>query len=99
MRVRRYGTSYAHPFIVLITLKNNLDLVRVGIMVNKSVGGAVTRNRCKRQLRSLIDSYLDKISSGWDLILIAKSPIVGADYASKKTMLQDMLIKAELIRS
>lgn len=97
LRVRRYGTSYAHPLIVLIKCNNNLEQVRMGVMVNKSIGGAVVRNRCKRQIRSLFDGYLDRIEKGWDLLLIARQPIVRADYLSMKATLLELLSKAELM--
>ena len=97
LRVRRYGTSYAHPLIVLMKCKNNLKQVRMGVMVNKSIGGAVVRNRCKRQIRSLFDGYLDRIENGWDLLIIARQPIGRADYSSMKSTLQDLLCKAELM--
>lgn len=99
MRVRRHGTSYAHPLIVLMKLENDLEFTRIGVMTNKSLGGAVIRNRCKRQLRSITDEFLDETVPGWDLLLIARDPMPTAAFSNIRSTLQELLIKAGLLRS
>lgn len=99
MRVRRHGTSYAHPLIVLMKLENDLEYARIGVMTNKSLGGAVIRNRCKRQIRSIADEFLDGIVPGWDLFLIAREPMVEATFSNIRSTLHELMIKAEILRS
>ena len=44
---------------------------RVGFVVSKAVGGAVTRNRTKRVLRHLVADRLPRIPAGCDLVVRA----------------------------
>lgn len=44
---------------------------RVGITVSKKNGNAVTRNRIKRQIRAILDLYLEK-TKPLDLVVVAR---------------------------
>ena len=80
-RVRRTGKSFAHPLLVLIVAPAQDKLgVKVGITTGRSVGNAVDRNRAKRRLRALLDHYLSTIRPGWDIIIVARQPIVKAPF-------------------
>ena len=48
------------------------DEPRLGIAVPKGLGGAVVRNRIKRQLRESWRSKLDHVPAGNDYVLIAR---------------------------
>jgi ribonuclease P protein component len=50
---------------------------RVGFVVSKAVGSAVTRNRTKRVLRHLVAARLTRIPAGCDLVVRA-NPAAGA---------------------
>ena len=52
--------------------------VRVGFVVSKAVGGAVTRNRTKRVLRHLVAARLTRIPDGCDLVVRANPAAAGA---------------------
>jgi ribonuclease P protein component len=95
--VRRTGKSYAHPFAVLITDRNGLGRLRVGITAGRSVGNAVQRNKAKRQLRENLRPYLKHMEPGWDIILIARSPIIDADWLELSAAVQKLLKRANLI--
>ncbi len=95
-RVRRSGKSYAHPLVVLVASPSELPWVRVGISAAKSVGGAVERNRAKRRLRAALRPYLPTLRPGWDMVLIARPALVGAEWAAVLACVHGLLRRARL---
>ena len=95
-RVRRDGKSYAHPLLVLIAIENQLSITRVGVAAGKSVGNAVKRNRAKRLIRAAARELYPQTASGYDLVLIARSPIIQVKMPKVRTALQQLLQRASL---
>ncbi len=96
-RVWRRGSSYAHPLIVLVVLPNELSRTRVGVTAGKGIGGAVQRNRAKRLLRHAVDPLLAEIPSGYDLLLLARKPLLKVKCDQVRQALLVNLKKAKLI--
>ena len=97
MRVRRFGKSYAHPFIVLITLPNEMDQSRFAVAAGRSIGNAVQRNRAKRILREKLRQMMPWISAGWDTIIIARKPVLKASDDELNHAFTNVLSKANLL--
>lgn len=95
-RVRRQGGSWSHPLLILLALPNGLAHTRFGFLVSKRIGKAVVRNRVRRLLREAARLRLDHIAPGWDIVLIARTPIVGADWKHIGEALDSLLQRAEL---
>ena len=74
--VYRNGKSVACRNLVLIYKKNNTGLLRVGFSVSKKIGNSVKRNLIKRRLRSAFDRYIPDINPDYNLIVIARQPIL-----------------------
>lgn len=99
MRVRRFGKSYAHPFIVLITLPNQMDNSRFAITAGRSLGNAVQRNRAKRILRETLRMQFPEIASGWDVVLMAREPMNSASFQDIEVALRSLLSQANLLEN
>ena len=97
MRVRQSGKSYAHPLIVLIAQANDEMEIRVGVAAGRTVGSAVKRNRAKRLLREAMRPLIPSLSSGWDLVLIARPALAASNLAVARLALLDVLGRAHLI--
>jgi len=93
--VHQQGRVWVNPLLVLKALPNNLPYSRYGFLVSKRVGKAVTRNKVKRWLREA--SRLTQISSGWDLVVIARPAAGTADYHRLEKALKNLLGRARLL--
>lgn len=96
-RVRRTGQSFAHPLLVLQAARNVERTSRIGVIATRSIGTAVDRNRAKRLIREAIRGYLPYILIGWDLILIARKPLLKADFVVIREAVGKLLNKAEVM--
>ncbi len=96
-RVRRFGKSYAHPLIVLVTLPSEDNTVQVGVAASRSVGNAVDRNRAKRRIRSAVEAVLSEIQPGWKIIILARKPILTVEFKEIRAALGSLLKEAGLL--
>lgn len=74
--VYRAGKSYANRQLVLYVLPGKTGERRVGFAAGKRLGKAVVRNRVKRLLREAYRLNQHRLSSGVDLILVGRQPII-----------------------
>lgn len=79
-------------------LANPQGTTRIGISAGRAVGAAVVRNRAKRRLRAAIDQLIPNISTGWDLIFIARAPIRDADFTQILAGVTSVLYRAGLLQ-
>jgi ribonuclease P protein component len=72
--VYRHGRSVSTRFLVLYWFDRAEDggEPRLGIAVPKQLGGAVVRNRIKRQLKETWRAMLERVPPGKDYVLIAR---------------------------
>jgi len=98
-RVRRCGKSYAHPLVVLLAHPHpdGETGLRLGVTASRSVGGAVQRNKAKRRLRASLQELLPEIQPGWDLLFLARAPIVSVDYSQLKEAVRQLLHRAGVL--
>jgi ribonuclease P protein component len=72
--VYRQGRSVSSRFLVLYWFPHEDPTEpRFGFSVPKAIGGAVERNRIKRQLREVWQARLDRVPAGNDYVLIVRS--------------------------
>ena len=78
---RLYRTNgQANGYLVLYARKNRTDTNRVGITVGKKLGHAVVRNRVRRRLREVYRLNEDKFQPGWDIVVVARTRAIYADF-------------------
>ena len=71
--------------------------VKVGVAAGRTVGTAVYRNRAKRLLREAMRTILPNITSGLDLILIARPGLVSASLEETRHALLTLLQRAQIL--
>jgi ribonuclease P protein component len=78
---RLYSTSgHANSYLVLYARRNRSNTNRVGVTVSKKLGCAVVRNRVRRRLREIYRLNEHRFAPGWDIVIVARSRCVEADF-------------------
>lgn len=78
---RLYATNgQANGYLVLYARPNRQGINRVGITAGKKLGHAVVRNRVRRRLREVYRLNEDKFTAGWDIVVVARSRCIDADF-------------------
>lgn len=98
-QVRRQGRSYKHRLVILVALPNDLTYSRFGFTASKRIGNAVKRNRARRLMREAVRLRLDDIKPGWDLVFIARKPIVDATFHEVRAACNQLLGQANLLKT
>ena len=96
-RLRHEGHTWGHRLLVLAAHRNELDVLRVGVIASKQVGGAVARNRAKRLMREAMRVHSPRVTPGWDLLLIARAAILRARMPEVAAALESLLRQAGLV--
>jgi ribonuclease P protein component len=74
---------------------SSLLSAHVGYAIGRNVGGAVLRNRIRRQLRSLLEAKSDQMPAGW--YLVGVQPRVGAmSWTDLGTTVDQLLAKVAI---
>ncbi|MEA2008237.1 MAG: ribonuclease P protein component [Chloroflexota bacterium] len=97
-RVRRYGSSLAHPLLVLIGLPNDRDYSRFAVSAGRSVGNAVQRNRAKRLIRAALQKLFPTIENGWDFVILARRPLANSNCEKTQATLESLFRKSDFIK-
>lgn len=85
-RVLDNGERRRNGGIVTVTAPGSPGTSRVGIVVSKSSGNAVVRNRIKRRLRPLISEM--SLKPGVDYVIIANSSVAEVEHARLRRWLE-----------
>jgi ribonuclease P protein component len=93
--VYRLGRLYRGEQLSLRVLTSGGSQSRFGFAVGKALGGAVVRNRVKRQLRAAVDSL--PVIEGSDVIVSAQRD--SYRFASLQSQLRVLLGRADLLES
>ena len=96
---RLYATSgQANGYLVLYARPNRLGINRVGITTGKKLGHAVVRNRVRRRLREVYRLNEDKFTPGWDIVVVARSRCISADFRKLTDAYLSMAEKAGVLK-
>ena len=79
-RTYQKGVSAVSPVMVLYCRKNRLGRNRLGLGSSTKLGHAVVRNRVRRRLREIFRLNQGGLAQGYDMILVARTRAVGAEY-------------------
>ena len=95
--LQRDGVSSGTPVVAVRVRRTDLAETRFGISTSKRVGSAVIRNRARRRIREVLRASLHRMTPGWDVLVVARPPIVDADYEALAATIDRLLRKRGVI--
>ena len=81
-RLYHRGTSAGNRYLVMYCLPNGQKVNRLGLTVSTKLGHAVVRNRMRRRLREVQRLHEDRFRPGFDIVVVARSAALEADFSS-----------------
>ena len=85
------GKSYANKYLIMYMKRNEFSYNRIGISVSKKVGNSVVRHRITRLIRESYRLSEDSISSGLDIIVVARVGAKVKDYRDIESALLHLI--------
>ena len=93
-----HSSGQANGYLVLYARKNRTNTNRVGITVSKKLGHAVVRNRVRRRLREIYRLNEAAFQPGWDIVVVARTRSIHADFSSLTEAYLQLAEKAGILR-
>ena len=90
-RIIKNCKSYKYNDFVIYLEKTNINTYQFGFSVGKKIGNAVTRNKIKRQLKSILDKI--NFKNGFNCIIIVRRGILDKSFAEKENDLKYLINK------
>lgn len=95
LRVYEQGrVAHGRSFTMFALNRGDTQDTRFGFTIVKRLGGAVVRNRLRRQLREAARQALPHIEQGLDIVINAKSDAVAAGPGEIRESLRALLRRA-----
>lgn len=96
-RLRQQGRAHHSRGLLVSVASNGLSHNRYGFVTSKQLGSAVTRNRVRRFMRESVRLLHPQLAPGFDVVFVARQPLVGETFHHVQRIIDDMLSKAGLL--
>ena len=97
-RIYARGKSAVTPYLVVYCRKGRAPRNRYGYTVSTKLGHAVLRNRVRRRLREIVRLNEPRLKAGYELVLVARTQAVGAEYRKLERAYLTACKKLDLLR-
>ena len=88
-RLYAKGKSAVNPYMVVYCRRSPTRIGRVGYTVSVKLGHAVVRNRVRRRLREIYRLHRSALKADMDIVIVARTRCVGADYRKLESAFLD----------
>lgn len=93
------GKYIGGSLFFLLFKENKLSDNRFGFVIGKKISKKATvRNKIRRRISEIIRTIMDNIKPGFDIVVGAKTEVIGKDYREIKENLEELFRKAKLIK-
>ncbi|MBQ6372637.1 MAG: ribonuclease P protein component [Oscillospiraceae bacterium] len=91
------GKTCVSPYLVVYCRRNRTNVSRLGITVSAKIGNAVCRNRIRRRLREIYRLNSSLLKPGFDIIIVARTKSINAEYRMMNDAFLECCSSLELI--
>ena len=91
--------SYANKYLVLYIKENQTEINRLGITATKKIGNSIVRHRFKRLVRESYRLNEEMLSSGLDIVVVARNTVKGASFHEIESALLHLCKLHKIIKS
>ncbi|MCM1370453.1 MAG: ribonuclease P protein component [Clostridium sp.] len=95
-RIIKNNKAYKYKYYIIYIERNKSDVYKFGLSVGKKIGNAVTRNRVKRQIKSIIDKK--NYQKGFNCIIIVNKNILNDEFCKMEKNLFDIFDKLRIVK-
>jgi len=92
------GVTNSVSLLALVTTESKLKDFKIGYSVSKKIGNAVTRNKIKRRLKSLVLKFESNIMPKHNYIFVARTGIEKAHFTEIENSIKELLKKSGLFK-
>ena len=96
-RLYHRGNSAGSRYLVVYCRPNGTKVSRLGFTVSTKLGHAVVRNRIRRRLREIYRLVEPDLKPGYDIVVVARSATIDAEFALLERNLRHLCGKLELL--
>jgi ribonuclease P protein component len=93
-KIIKHRQYFSNRYFVIYIMKKEEKYYRFGISIPKKIGNSVTRNKIKRQIKSIIDNNKN-FNKEIDYVIIVRKEINDIDYLTKSQNLEMLLTKID----
>lgn len=97
-RLYAKGRNAAASALAVYVRPNHLPRNRLGLTVGTKVGKAVCRNRVRRRVREAYRIHEERMTTGWDIVVVARVRSAFVSYAKLEKELLQLLGKLGVCR-
>jgi ribonuclease P protein component len=94
---KQHGHRISTGLFNVVICRTDTSISRVGIVVGKRFGGAVSRNRIKRQFRELTRQLRGQLLPGHDVVVFPKRDSLSQPFAVLKKLWISTLQRQQLL--
>lgn len=95
-RLYHRGASAGNRYLVMYCRRNGSKVSRLGFTVSTKIGHAVVRNRVRRRLREVYRAQEKELRSGYDIVVVARSAAVDAEFSALENSFRQLTEKLGL---